>query len=452
MDNKIRTLIDELLKQAEIEGFLEAEVYYESDATMTIAAREGKIIQFESSDETGLSFRGLMNGQMGYAYTEDLQEDMIPFLLSQAKDNCGVLEVKEKITVYEGEKEYPEFNGFNEELTKIDYEFLSNTALSLEKALLSYDKRIEAVDDCYTSYSEGELYIKNSKGMLCQSRDNCFDVYLGCRAKDGEDVQTAGKGWVFSDLSDFEIKKCADHVGNKVISKLGAKPVASEKTSVVLDRFAARSLLSSLAGSFSAEAIQKGLSRLAGKLGEKIADEKITLIDEGMIEGSQLSIPFDSEGVSSKRTVLIENGVFTSELHNRKTALAAGVETTGNGFRGGAKSSIGVSSANLHFENGPYTCEELIEKAGNGIFITALHGLHAGINSISGEFSLMTEGFVIRDGKLAEPVNQITIADNFFDVLMKVEALGNDVEYSSPEASHTQSPSLLIPDVSIAGE
>lgn len=452
MDNKIRTLIDDLIKQAEKEGFLESEVYYESDSSMTIAAREGQIIQFESSDGAGLSFRGLMNGQMGYAYTEDLQEEMIPFLLSQAKDNCAVLEVKEKITVYEGEKDYPEFNGYNEELTKIDYDFLSKTALDLEKALLSYDKRIEAVDDCYTSYSEGELYIRNSKGMICESRDNCFDVYLGCRAKDGDDVQTAGKGWVFSDLSQFDLKKCADHVGKKIISKLGAKPVASEKMNVVLDRFAANSLLSSFAGAFSAEAIQKGLSRLVGKLGEKIADEKITLIDEGMIEGSPLSIPFDSEGVSSKRTVLIDKGVFSSELHNRKTALAAGVSSTGNGFRAGAKSSIGVSSTNLHFENGPFSQEELIKKAGNGIFIVALHGLHAGINSISGEFSLMTEGFVIRDGKLCEPVNQITIADNFFDVLMKVEALGNDVEYTSPEATHTQSPSLLIPDVSIAGE
>ena len=99
MDNKIREYIDELLKQALKEGFTEAEVYYESDSTMSVSAREGKIIQFENSDTTGLSFRGLYNGQMGYADTEDIQPDMIPFLLSQAKDNCTVLEVKESITV-----------------------------------------------------------------------------------------------------------------------------------------------------------------------------------------------------------------------------------------------------------------------------------------------------------------------------------------------------------------
>ena len=107
---------------------------------------------------------------------------------------------------------------------------------------------------------------------------------------------------------------------------------------------------------------------------------------------------------------------------------------------------------NFHFENGSFSQEQLFEKMENGVYITALYGLHAGINSISGDFSLMAEGFTIKDGKIDKPVNQITIADNFFDLLMKVEALGNDIDYFSPDSSHTQSPSLLIPDVSVAGE
>ena len=110
MDNKIREYIDELLKQALEEGFSEAEVYYGADNSMSVSARDGKIIEFENSDSSGISFRGLYNGQMGSADTEDIQPDMIPFLINQAKDNCKVLEVKEEITVFEGEKEYPEFN------------------------------------------------------------------------------------------------------------------------------------------------------------------------------------------------------------------------------------------------------------------------------------------------------------------------------------------------------
>lgn len=451
MDNKIRELIDELLKQAEKEGFIESEVYYEADSSMTVSAREGKIIQFESSDTSGLSFRGLYNGQMGYADTEDIQPDIIPFLLSQAKDNCKVLEVKEEITVFEGEKKYPDFDGFIDDLAKIDFDTLADAALSMEKELLAFDKRIDAVDDSFAVYSCGELYIRNSKGMVCEDRTNDFSVYLGCRAKEGEDVQTFGKSWSYGKRSDFSAKECAEYVGNRVIAKLGAEPVDSVKTPIVIDRFAANSLLGAFSGAFSADAIQKGLSRLVGKLGEKIANEKITLIDEGMIEGSRLCIPFDSEGVATKRNVLIDKGIFVSELHNRKTALVDGIPSTGNGSRG-VKGSLSISPNNFHFENGEYTQEQLFEKMGNGIFITAIYGLHAGINGISGDFSLMSEGFVVRNGKVAEPVNQITIADNFFDVLMKVESLANDAEYFSAFATHLQSPSLLIPDVSVAGK
>lgn len=452
METRIRTFIDLLLKKAEEEGFVEAEVYFESDASTSVQALEGKIIQFESSDASGLSFRGLFEGQMGYSYTEDISEEMIPFLLSQAKDNCRVLEVKEKVTVYEGDKEYPEFNGFNEDLLKIGYDEMAKTALELEKKTLAYDSRIESVDDCYVVYSSGELLIVNSKGMVCESKDNELAVYVGCRAKDGEDVQTAGKSWSFTSFSDLDIDDCAKTVGKKVIDKLGAHSVPSVKSPIILDRYAARSLLAAFAGSFSADAMQKGLSRLAGRIGEKIANENITLIDEGMIGNSPHCIPFDSEGVSAKRTVLIDKGVFVSALHNRKTALVEGISSTGNGFRGGAKGSLGISPTNFHFEKGPLTQDELLAKMKDGFYITALHGLHAGVNSISGDFSLMTEGFLVKDGKITEPVNQITIADNFFDVLLKVEDLADDVDYFASDSSHIQSPSILIPDVSVAGE
>ncbi len=451
MDNKIREYIDELLKQALEKGFSEAEVYYGADNSMSVSARDGKIIEFENSDSSGISFRGLYNGQMGSADTEDIQPDMIPFLINQAKDNCKVLEVKEEITVFEGEKEYPEFNGFSDDLAKIDYQMLADAVLSMEKELLAYDPRIEAVDDSNAIYTSTVSYLQNTKGMICETETNDFAVYLGCRAKEGDDVQTYGKSWSYGTRSEFDAKKCADYVGKHVVAKLGAEPVDSVKTSIVLDRFAAKSLLAAFSGAFNAEAIQKGLSRLVGKIGEKIADEKITLIDEGMIKGSRLCCPFDSEGVVTKKTVLIDKGIFKSALHNRKTALADGVESTGNASRGG-KNGLGISPANFHFETGEFTLDELFRKMGNGIYITAVYGLHAGINGISGDFSLMSEGFVIRDGKVAEPVNQITIADNFFDVLMKVDALANDVEYFSPEASHIQSPSLLIPDVSVAGK
>ncbi len=452
MDNKIKEFVEKLFSEAGKAGFEEYEVYFGSDNSIGVSVREGKVIQYENSDMAALSFRGLYQGQMGYSFTEDFSEEQIPFLLDQAKDNCKVLELKESVTVYEGDKEYPEYSGFSEDLTHLRYEEMANMALELEKKLLAYDSRIEAVDDCCVDYGYAEILIRNSKGMQCFAADNGMGVYVGCRAKENEDVQTYGKTWSFMKRSEFDVDYCAKYVGQHVIAKLGAKPVPSVKTPVVLDKVAARALLASFTGSFSAEAMQKGLSRLAGKVGERIANEKITIIDEGMIGDSPLCIPFDSEGVGAKRTVVVDKGIFVSPLHNRKTALVDGVESTGNGFRGSAKGSLGVSPTNFHLENGNASLEELFTKMGNGIYITSVAGLHAGINGVSGDFSLMAEGFTVENGKIGRPVNQITIADNFFEMLMKIDTLGNDVDYFANDAGHVQAPCLLIPDVSVSGE
>lgn len=450
MDNQIKIFIDQLFDQAKEAGFLEYEVIYQADVSTTVSVREGKVIQYENSDMSSIQFRGLYGNQMGYSTTEDFSLEQIPFLIEQAKDNCKILELKEKVTVYEGDPDYPEYHGFSDEIADMGYEEMADMALKLEKCLLNYDPRIVAVDDCGVGYSCAELLMKNSKGLLCSSLDNAFAAYIGCRAKENDDVQTFGKSWAFKKRSEFDIESCAQYVGKHVIARLGAAPISSKKSQVVLDREAARALLGSFAGSFSAEAMQKGLSRLAGKLGERIANEKITLIDEGMIGDSYLNLPFDGEGVGAKRTVIIDKGIFVSPLHNRKTALVDGVESTGNASRGGR--SLGVSPSNFHFENGECSLEELFQKMGDGVYITDLAGLHAGINHVSGNFSLMAEGFTIEGGKIGKPVNQITIADNFFDILMKVEVIGNDVNYFDLDASHIQSPCLLIPDVAVSGE
>lgn len=450
MDNQIKIFIDKLFEQAETAGFLEYEIIYQSDISTTVSVREGKVIQYENSDMSSISFRGLFGTQMGYSSTEDFSFEQIPFLIEQAKDNCKILELKEKVTVYEGDPEYPEYHGFNEEIADLGYEEMAEMALKLEKCLLDYDPRIVAVDDCGVGYSCSELLMKNSKGLCCSSRDNAFGAGIYCRAKVDDDVQTYGKSWAFKKRSEFDIEASAKYVGEHAIARLGAGPIPSKKTQVVLDREAARALLGSFAGSFSAEAMHKGLSRLAGKLGERIANEKITLIDEGMIGDSYLNMPFDGEGVGAKRTVVIDKGIFVSPLHNRKTALVDGVKSTGNAARGGR--SLGVAPSNFHFENGECSLEELFRKMGDGVYITDVAGLHAGINHVSGDFSLMAEGFTIENGKIGQPINQITIADNFFDILMKIDVLGNDVNYFDLDASHIQSPCLLIPDVAVSGE
>lgn len=452
MNNYTEEIINKLLSQSKEYGFEEAEVYYEEESAISVQVLNGEVSVFEESKTNGLSFRGKQCGQMGYAFTEKIDDDVIPFLLSQAKDNCQVLEVKENVSVYEGETTYPKLKTYNEDLEKIGYQELASSALILEKSMLDYDKRIIASDYCSTAYADQCVLIMNTKGMRCFNRSNHFAAYASCRAQDGEDVQTAEKGGAYIDYNAFHPGDLARDIAKMAIDKLNASNVSSDKYPVVIDTRAASDILEAFSGNFSADAMQKGISLLGKNMDKQIAAKFISIRDVGIVGGSIESVAFDSEGVLTKDTILVDCGILISALHNRKTASKAGVISTGNGFRSGYKGSIGIQSTHLFIEPGKCTLNELIETAKNGIYITDVSGLHAGVNAISGDFSLLCEGFLIKDGKIDRPLNQITISDNFYAILMKIALLGDDVDFKKPEANMTQSPSLLIPDVAISGE
>ncbi|MGL6100882.1 MAG: metallopeptidase TldD-related protein, partial [Fusobacteriaceae bacterium] len=159
------------------------------------------------------------------------------------------------------------------------------------------------------------------------------------------------------------------------------------------------------------------------------------------------SASFDAEGVPTKPKNLIENGILKTYLYNLKTAKKDGVESTGNAAKGGYKGTMGISSFNLYLEKGDESFETLLNRIENGILITGFSGLHSGLNSISGDFSLATEGFLIKNGKVEKPLNQITAAGNFFDLLNNIECIGDDLKFN---LSGVGSPSLIVKNISIS--
>ncbi len=216
---------------------------------------------------------------------------------------------------------------------------------------------------------------------------------------------------------------------------------------VILREDAASSLLAAHASIFSAEQVEKGFSSLVGKLGETIAGSNITLVDDPLMERVPGTTIFDAEGVAASRNVLIEQGKLNTFLHNRKTATKAGTITTGNAARGGYKGKLGVSHHNLYIEPGTRSLEQLIADIDYGVLITELHGLHAGTNPTSGNFSLSCIGYLIENGVIARPVNQITVSGNFHELLNDVVELGNDARFTGS----CTSPSLRVRELSISG-
>ena len=444
--------VETILKKAENYGFLQSEALFTDGRSSEIQVLKGEVSQYEASAQLGVSFRGVYNGQMGYAYTEALDDESMVFLLEQAKQNADVLEVDTEESIYSGEKEYRVVNNYMPELDKIGYQELSGLTLELEKAILSYDKRIEAVDYCVSSASSGKEIIENSLGMKLFDKENMLFFYASARCQENGQTKTASGYWYGRDIITFNVSSLAAEIAKKALAKLGAKSVPSGKYNIVLDREVVCDILNAFAGVFSADAVQKGFSLLGDKLDTKIANDHITLRDDAFVKGSITQTAFDSEGVSTKNTALIENGILKSFLHNRKTAKKAGTESTGNGFRG-YKGSLSVGTKNFYLVPGNTSFDAILTDMKDGLYITEVSGLHAGTNFVSGDFSLLGEGFVVESGKLTKPVEQITIADNFYSLLQKIQIAGDELLFQSPSgAGATGAPHIYVTDISISGE
>jgi PmbA protein len=209
-----------------------------------------------------------------------------------------------------------------------------------------------------------------------------------------------------------------------------------------------QSMLSTFSGMFSAENAQKKLSLLAGREGETIAASCVTLMDDALLPGGMASTPFDAEGSACSTKAIIENGVLKTLLHNRKTARKQGVKSTGNASRGGVGGPVRVAPTNLYLVPGEKDLPTLMETLDDGLLITEVSGLHAGANPVSGDFSLIAKGFLVVNGKKDRPVEQITVAGNFYQLLKGICEVGSDLTFRGLSVG---SPSVLLEGISVSG-
>ena len=272
-------------------------------------------------------------------------------------------------------------------------------ALKLEEAAKNGHPSIQSVATTVMQSGSGKMRIKNSKGLDLTFQDNLVFCYVVPIAKDGEKMVDGVAFQIERDFSKLDVEKVAKEAVEKAVSMLDAKPVPSGEYKIVFENECAGDMLDTFSGIFSAENTQKELSLLNGKVGQPIASDKITIVDDPLMEGGFASYPFDSEGVATYKKNIVENGVLKTLLHNLKTAEKEGVKSTGNASKGSYKGSIGVSGFNFYIKPGEKSFDELCEYVGDGLIITELAGLHSGANGVSGDFSLSAKGFKIENGK-----------------------------------------------------
>lgn len=438
-----------LFELAETKGIEALEVYEQTSESRNIKVFQGEVENYKNSAVIGISIRGRYNGKMGNTFVEYYNNELNETILNRIIENASVISSDDDIPFLMEQQIYSNIPLYDEDLAQITTSEMINTLLSLEKKVLQGDSRIAQVTDCTYTYGESKLLLENSYGVKAQRHINYAFVVIGVLAKEDEDIQSDYQFTIMKKKEDYQENELASRAIKGVISKLHAKPTTSNKYKTIVKNEAMASLLSVLSSSFSAEQVQKDLSILKDKLNTKIISEKITIIDDPLRTDLINSSPFDDEGVASEVLTMVDNGVLKNYYHNLKTAKKANTKSNGHGYRPSYASNVSITPTNLYIQAGTKSFDDLVKECNNGILITDLSGLHAGINGLTLDFSLQANGFLIENGEITKPVNLITLSGNLLNMLSDVEDIGNDLKFDS---SAIGSPSILFNEANISGE
>ncbi|MFZ5640422.1 MAG: TldD/PmbA family protein, partial [Bacillota bacterium] len=343
-------------------------------------------------------------------------------------------------------QDYPELELFDPGIHKATVESKIDLAKTMEQVARATDRRVTITERSTYFDAEYEVALANSFGFARSYRGAYCGAYTEVVAEQDGDSQTGFDihyGLKFKDIDPMALGRGA---AEKAVRKLGAKSIKTQQAAIILEPYIATQFLSVISPALSAEAVQKGRSLFAGKVGQQVASPRMTVVDDGARPGGIASAPFDGEGVPTGKTVLIKDGILQGFLHNTYTAAKDGTMSTGNGTRGSFKSTPEVGTTNFYIEPGATDPTELIKNVTNGLFITEVMGMHTA-NPISGDFSLGAAGIWIENGQFTQPVRGVAIAGNMLDFLNHVDEVGSDLRFYGGKGS----PTLRIAKMTISG-
>ena len=437
---------DKFFALAKEAGIEEAELYIGESYSLSFSLFHSEVDNYSSNKSMTILARGIINGKFGTANCDSWSNAHAKYLVDEIVANAKVIENEDPAFIFEGSPKYKKVNTFNKELGNISIDEKMKKLFELEKAIKEGDPRVIEVGGVEYSESAESVTIMNSKGLKLAQKSNYF-VYIGqAVAKEGSQVKSGYELFLENDFSKFDVKKLAKEVVENTVNQLGGEACESSTYKAVLSPDVVKSFLSFYIGNADAEDVQKRSSLFIGKLGQKIASKKITVEDKPL-QRNVFARWFDDEGVATYNKAIIKNGVLMTYLYNLTTAAKDGVKSTGNGSRGGSKMS--TSTFFLELKPGKKSQEELFQEVGDGVYITDVQGLHAGLNPQSGNFSLQSTGFLIKNGKKERALDVITVSGNLMNVFQDVLEVGSDQRVFP---SGIACSSLLIKKIVVSGK
>jgi len=428
-------------------GFESADVSVSESGSLAVSLFHGEIDSFTNSSTFELVARGIYKGKMGSISVDNVNKDSPEFLVKEIKRAASVIENDDPVFIFKGSEKYHKKNVSKNTDFSENIQEKVGILKEIEKKLLAFDKRINEVISVGFDASSNVHKKTNSYGLKLSQKMTTYAYYAQVSAKVGEEIRTGYHVFASFDENEFKIDEFVKKVANDALEKLGSVQCESKKYPVVLNPECVSTLLGYLINSLDAEEIQKHTSLLEGKLNQQVLSKKLTVI-ENPLEKNLFFRYFDDEGVATEKKFLIKKGVVSTYLYTLQTAAKDNVQPTGNGYGSGAKARADVGFVQV--KGGTKTEEEMMSEIKEGVYITELQGLHSGMNAHSGNFSLQCSGFMIRDGKKAEPLALITVAGNLLNVFNNIKCVANNNKLVI--GNQMSCPSIYVGKLAIAGK
>lgn len=437
---------DRIVSWAEGGEQIEAVVVHSRDTE--IRAYEGEVEQLASAETQGIGIRVVKDQRTGFAYAGSLDDDVLTETLAEARDNAGFGTADEFVGLAEPDGvSIAELDLFDDELAAIPTDRKVELAIALERAARAADPRISGVESADYVDSIAEGAVVTSTGIRTAARETAAYIMASVLAAEGEETQTGFGFSVGRGASTLDIDKAAADAARRATRMLGATKPESRRVTVVLDPWVTAQLIGIIGGTLSGDAVLKGRSPFADRLGDEIGNALLTLVDDPTNPDAFTATQTDGEGLATRRNALIESGVLKGFLHNAYTGRRLGTASTGSAVRG-FKTTPSAGARAVSLLPGTKSQEELIAGIDDGILIESVSGLHSGVNPVSGDFSTGAQGLRISNGTVGPPLREFTIASTLQRILHDVTAVGGDLEWLPMSAAGV---TLVVADVTVSG-
>lgn len=446
----LQEVAQRLVERARDDEAVEAFVTHQREFEVKVHA--GEVDSLSSAEPKGAGVRLFTDHRVAFAYSTDLTESGLDALVAAARENARHATRDEAIGLPDSPAASPAplAGLIDTSLASISPDAKVQFAVDLEALTRSIDKRVRNVEEAAYFDSDTSVAIATSAGFASSFRRTDAWCYSVAIAGDGSDTEVAFEFDLARGIEGLDADSVGRAAARRAVATLGAQKIPSAVMPVVFDPYTAGQFLGVLGQALTAEAVQKGRSLFAGRMGDAVAAGGITLVDDGRAEGGPATAPWDGEGVATGSTTVIEEGTLRSFLYDTVTGRRDGRASTGNASRSGFKSPPKPAPTNLSLAPTGESTEEIWLRAGKGFLVHDFHGVHSGANPVSGDFSVGATGQLLEDGVPGRAVKEVTIAAPMLDILARITAVGDDLRWL-PFGGSYGGATTLIAEMTVAG-